>query len=74
MDDIEATQAFSQKGKYICPVVQQVATLWLGAMRVTGGAINPDESFWWLIYFPWNSRLVHGGFRATSPMATVFQL
>ncbi|CAJ1956253.1 unnamed protein product [Cylindrotheca closterium] len=43
-------------GEDICASVQAAATLWLGGIRATGGAINPEKSFWWLIDFEWDAR------------------
>ncbi|CAJ1955058.1 unnamed protein product, partial [Cylindrotheca closterium] len=55
-DVIEAGNTVHHSGEAICALVQEAATLWAGGIRATGGAINPEKSFWWLIDFEWDSR------------------
>ena len=57
VDDTEAIEAARdiwQTGKDIFERIQEAAKLWSGGIRTTGGAINPEKSFWWLIDFIWN--------------------
>lgn len=53
---VEAAKSVDQTGESILPVIQQMAALWSGGIRATGGAINPDKCFWWLLDFEWDSR------------------
>ncbi|CAJ1956983.1 unnamed protein product [Cylindrotheca closterium] len=41
-------------GKDICQLVQAAASMWAGGISATGGAINPEKSFWCLIDFAWD--------------------
>ncbi|CAJ1943989.1 unnamed protein product [Cylindrotheca closterium] len=54
-DVIEAGGTVHHSGEDICASVQAAATLWLGGIRATGGAINPEKSFSWLIDFEWDA-------------------
>ncbi|CAJ1939834.1 unnamed protein product [Cylindrotheca closterium] len=47
-----AIQSFTR----VKPYVQDAATLWAGGIRATGGVMNPEKFFWWLINFEWDSR------------------
>ncbi|CAJ1960198.1 unnamed protein product [Cylindrotheca closterium] len=55
-DVIKAGKSVEQSGEDICHSVQQAASTWAGGISATGGAINPEKSFWWLIDFVWDSR------------------
>ncbi|CAJ1934887.1 unnamed protein product [Cylindrotheca closterium] len=55
-DVIEAGDTVHHSGEDICASVQAATTLWSRGFRATGGAINPEKSFWWLIDFEWHAR------------------
>ncbi|CAJ1960231.1 unnamed protein product, partial [Cylindrotheca closterium] len=55
-DVIEAGASVNHSGKGICPSIQAAASMWAEGISATGGAINPDKSFWWLIDFAWDGR------------------
>jgi hypothetical protein len=55
-DVIEAGDSVDQSGEDICSSVQKAASMWAGGISATGGAINPEKSFWWLLDFVWDSR------------------
>ncbi|CAJ1969985.1 unnamed protein product [Cylindrotheca closterium] len=65
MDVIKAGKSVEQSGEDICHSVQQAASIWAGGISATGGAINPEKSFWWLINFVWDSREGKWRFRRT---------
>ena len=73
-DVIEASSTVDQSGESIFPSVQQAATLWARGIRATGGAINPDKSFWWLIDFEWNSSQGRWTFRTKKQMEPELEL
>ena len=73
-DVIEAGNTVHHSGESICSSVQEAATLWSGGIRATGGAINPEKSFWWLIDFSWDSRLGRWKFRRKNSVAPTFDL
>ncbi|CAJ1967895.1 unnamed protein product, partial [Cylindrotheca closterium] len=64
-DVIKAGKSVEQSGEDICYSVQQAASTWAGGISATGGAINPETSFWWLIDFVWDSREGKWRFRRT---------
>ena len=68
-DVIEASSSVNTSGEDILPSVQQAATLWARGIRATGGAINPDKSFWWLIDFDWDPQGGRWKFRSKQTMA-----
>ena len=43
----------SATGADVAASLQQSLDLWEGGIRATGGAIEPDKSFWYLIDFVW---------------------
>ncbi|CAJ1938660.1 unnamed protein product, partial [Cylindrotheca closterium] len=64
-DVIKAGKSVEQSGEDICHSVQQAASTWAGGISATGGAINPEKSFWWLIDFVWDPREGKWRFRRT---------
>jgi hypothetical protein len=34
--------------------LQQVIDTWEGGLKVTGGALGPEKSYWYLVSFKWN--------------------
>ncbi|CAJ1956966.1 unnamed protein product [Cylindrotheca closterium] len=73
-DVIEAGDTVHHSGEDICASVQAAATLWLGGIWATGGAINPEKSFWWLIDFEWDARNGQWRFRRKCSAAPEFDL
>ncbi|CAJ1970457.1 unnamed protein product, partial [Cylindrotheca closterium] len=73
-DVIEAGNTVHHSGEAICASVQAAATLWAGGIRATGGAINPEKSFWGLIDFDWDSRTGKWKFRGKQAVAPDFEL
>ncbi|CAJ1932275.1 unnamed protein product, partial [Cylindrotheca closterium] len=73
-DVIGAGTTVQHSGESICPSVQAAAPLPSGGIRATGGAINPEKSFWWLIDFAWDSRQGQWKFRCKSSVAPHFNL
>ena len=73
-DVIESASSVLSSGEDVSGSVQKAATLWAGGIRATGGAINPDKSFWWLIDFEWDSRAGTWKFRDNKSMLPDFQL
>ncbi|CAJ1933467.1 unnamed protein product [Cylindrotheca closterium] len=60
VDDTDVCQAApspDQSGESIVPAVAKALQWWSNGVRLTGGAIRPDKSFWYLINFKWNSQL-----------------
>ncbi|CAJ1963068.1 unnamed protein product [Cylindrotheca closterium] len=62
-DVIEAGASVDHSGEDICQSVQAAASMWAGGISATGGAINPEKSFWWLIDFAWDGRKGQWTFR-----------
>ncbi|CAJ1968248.1 unnamed protein product [Cylindrotheca closterium] len=59
VDDTDVCQAApspDQSGESIVPEVAKALKWWSNGVRLTGGAIRPDKSFWYLIDFKWNAR------------------
>ena len=57
VDDTDVCQAASSvlaSGEDIVPSIQEALTWWTEAVRLSGGAISPSKSFWWLIDFKWD--------------------
>ncbi|CAJ1945764.1 unnamed protein product, partial [Cylindrotheca closterium] len=73
-DVIEAGDTVHHSGEDICASVQAAATLWSGGIRATGGAINPEKSFWWHIDFEWDARNGQWRFRRKCSAAPDFNL
>ncbi|CAJ1966523.1 unnamed protein product [Cylindrotheca closterium] len=73
-DVIEAGDTVHHSGEDICASVQAAATLWSGGIRATGGAINPEKSFWWLIDFEWDACNGQWRFRRKCSAAPEFDL
>ncbi|CAJ1956165.1 unnamed protein product [Cylindrotheca closterium] len=73
-DVIEAGDTVHHSGEDICASVQAAATLWSGGIWATGGAINPEKSFWWLIDFEWDARNGQWRFRRKCSAAPEFDL
>lgn len=73
-DLTEAAKSVDSPIEHICPSIQKAATLWAGGIRATGGAVNPDKSFYWL--FDWEWDPAHGSwkFRPNSKAAPNFQV
>ena len=58
IDDTDISQAASsveQSGEELLAQVQQALHWWSSAIRLSGGALSPSKSFWWLIDFKWDS-------------------
>jgi hypothetical protein len=53
-DVCEAAPTVAHSGEEIVPAVRSALTWWSKAVRLTGGAIRPDKSFWYLIDFKWS--------------------
>ena len=45
----------SNKGADVVSLTQEAQSYLRGLFGVTGGAIHPKKSFWWLIDFTWNA-------------------
>ena len=59
VDDTDVCQAASSpdtSGEAIVPEVAAALRWWTNGIRLTGGAIRPDKSFWYLIDFKWNAQ------------------
>ncbi|CAJ1927568.1 unnamed protein product [Cylindrotheca closterium] len=57
VDDTDVCQAApspDQSGESIVPAVAKALHWWSNGVHLTGGAIRPDKSFWYLIDFKWN--------------------
>ena len=52
-DAIEAAKDVHLSVEDIFPSIQSAAKLWSGGIQATGGAINPDKSFCWLLDHEW---------------------
>src|SRR5210317_979062 len=48
-DVIEAAYSVDERMEDILPQVQAAASLWSDGIRTTGGSINPEKSFCWLL-------------------------
>lgn len=59
-DLTEAAKSVDNTGEDICSSIQKAATLWAGGIRATGGAVNPDKSFWWFFDWQWDGIMVGG--------------
>ena len=53
-DVVEATLSPDHSSEDLVSKVQAALDLWSGGVRATGGALQPDKSFWWLIDFRWD--------------------
>jgi hypothetical protein len=56
----------SPKPDSLIPTIQQGMVWWEGTVRATGGATEPEKSFWYLIDFEW----INGEWRYVRPKAT----
>ncbi|CAJ1963618.1 unnamed protein product [Cylindrotheca closterium] len=59
VDDTDVCQAApspDQSGESIVPEVAKALKWWSNGVRLTGGAIRPDKSFWYLIDFKRNAQ------------------
>ncbi|CAJ1929622.1 unnamed protein product [Cylindrotheca closterium] len=59
VDDTDVCQAAlspDQSRESVVPEVAKALTWWSNGVRLTGGAIRPDKSFWYLIGFKWNAQ------------------
>ena len=66
MDDTDLVQAAldpQSTALAILSKVQQALSLWSGSVRATGGAINPEKSFWWLLDYDWKSSAGKWGYK-----------
>ena len=52
-DAIEAAKNVDSSVEDIFPNIQSAAKLWSGGIQATGGAINPEKSFCWLLDYEW---------------------
>ena len=46
-----------QLGEAVTPQAQQGLDSWVGYLQCTGGAINPDKSYWYLLDYKWTGTL-----------------
>jgi hypothetical protein len=56
VDDTDICQAGQDEfttGEEVATQMQGAMDAWEGGMRTTRGAIVPEKSFWYLIYFVW---------------------
>lgn len=67
-DLVQAAKSVDQSGEAILSSIQECLTLWAGLVRSTGGAINPEKSFWWMIDFKWVPSLGCWKFRRKDKM------
>ena len=42
-----------EEGEKLIPKPQSAVDQWVGMLESTGGAINPDTSYWYLLDFKW---------------------
>lgn len=73
-DLTEAAKSVDNVGEDICGPLQQAATLWAGGIRATGGAVNPDKSFWWFFDWKWDGHNGKWPFRSVDSLAPEFQI
>ena len=67
-DVMESKPDIGMTGETLLPSVQSALDLWSGGVSATGGAINPEKSFWWLIDFKWNPTSGSWTFRRNEEM------
>ncbi len=53
-DLVHAAAHSDTSGVALLPDVQRAVNLWSGGISATGGALNPEKSFWWLLDFVWD--------------------
>ena len=64
----------SQSAEELMPSIRSALQLWSGGVRATGGAINPEKSFWWLIDFSFDSSSGQWRFRRKATLPGELQL
>jgi hypothetical protein len=56
-DVIQSACDINQKGEAVVPLMQDAVDRWEGGLRVTGGALVPSKSHWYLIDFKWTGKM-----------------
>ena len=62
-DICQAAPSVDQSGEATMPSVQHSLDWWSQAIRLSGGALSPAKSFWWLIDFKWDPTRGKWAFR-----------
>ena len=55
-DVVHTETIVNQTGEDVLENIQEVFDTWKGVLRATGGAIVPEQSYWYLINFMWTGR------------------
>ena len=55
-------------GDHLFVQIQKALSLWSECVRSTGGAINPEKSFWWMIDFNWHASSGSWRFRSNEDL------
>jgi hypothetical protein len=54
VDDSDTIQSDGDSPSNTVDKLQQAVDTWEGSLKITGGALGPDKSFWYLISFNWS--------------------
>jgi hypothetical protein len=55
-DTVQSGSSVDATGEEVLLELQAALDLWEGALRATGGALDPSKSFWYLIDFVWDNK------------------
>ena len=51
---MQAASSVDQPGEEVLPQAQEGLNYWVGYLQATGGAINPEKSYWYHLDYQWN--------------------
>ena len=76
IDDTDVIESgdLTQSAEELMPSIRAALQLWAGGVRATGGAINPEKSFWWLLDFSFDSSSGQWRFRRKATLPGALQL
>jgi hypothetical protein len=54
VDDTDIAQSNSERTPETTQKLQGAAATWEGGLKATGGALGPENSYWYLVSFTWS--------------------
>ena len=78
----QTAKSGDEPGEEVVEEIQAGLNYWVGFLTITGGAINPDKSYWYLLDYRWTgtqwvyrkAREMEGGLTAPNPDGVVLPL
>ena len=72
----QTAKSVEESGEDVVEETQAGLNYWVGFLTTTGGAINPDKSYWYLLDYRWTgtqwvyrkAREMEGGLTAPNPL------